>query len=367
MPLPTPNENESEQDFIPRCMGDETANADFPKQEQRAAVCYRQWRERKTMDSTEATEVSMDTTDEKALSLERLQNRVYDAWRAYYPSHIVETVPMPRESYIHEMFDEYVIVSTESGYWKVAYTDDGESVTFAPRDEWQKVKEERNWIDAKNTLKAISQTADELRVANYIVLFGGRDLEGIASPAVNLDGSKGEYFTPDTDLESHYTKSGVIFVDWEHGRENEPGPGDVLGIVDWKTAKQDERGVWVERVLNRRSKYVKWLEGLIAEGVIGSSSEAVPDETEKAQDGAILRWPLRRDTLTVQPMEPRMMTENYIQAFKALGLSVPNDTMAEPEHEPETAPEVEPDKASAAAVAKAKARCQQILLSLMEE
>jgi signal peptide peptidase SppA len=45
MPLPTPREGEEQDEFISRCMGDETANADFPDQEQRAAVCHRQWRE----------------------------------------------------------------------------------------------------------------------------------------------------------------------------------------------------------------------------------------------------------------------------------------------------------------------------------
>ena len=77
MTLPTPNTGESEQDFISRCMGNDTMNEDFPGQEQRSAVCYKQWR------------------GEKA-----------------------------------------------------------------------------------NALKAISRTDDELRVANYIVLFGGKDIEG---------------------------------------------------------------------------------------------------------------------------------------------------------------------------------------------
>ena len=39
-----------------------------------------------------------------------------------------------------------------------------------------------------NTLKAISKTDDELRVGNYIALFGGRDLED-------------EHFTSDTEFE----------------------------------------------------------------------------------------------------------------------------------------------------------------------
>jgi len=101
------------------------------------------------------------------------------------------------------------------------------------------------WEEAKkatttNALKAISRTDDTLTVANYIVLFGGRDLEG-------------EYFTPTTVLDSPYTKAGRLPVDWEHGLEKS-GPGDmVLGYVDWSTAKADDRGVWVQRTLDRHN------------------------------------------------------------------------------------------------------------------
>lgn len=44
MPLPTPSDNESESDFIGRCMADETVKNDFADQKQRLAVCYRQLR-----------------------------------------------------------------------------------------------------------------------------------------------------------------------------------------------------------------------------------------------------------------------------------------------------------------------------------
>ena len=174
-----------------------------------------------------------------------------------------------------------------------------------------------------NALKAISSTATELRAGNYIVLYYGRDLEGLASENKNRDGSKGEYFTPNTDLESAYTKTGRLLMDWEHGRDAGPGEDDPLGYVDWSTMKADERGVWVERVLDRRNKYVQWLESLIDAGLIGTSSLAVGEQVQKADDGAIMRWPLKRDTLTVQPMEPRMITENQVRAFKALGVSLP--------------------------------------------
>jgi hypothetical protein len=292
MPLPTPNTDEPQDDFISRCMGDEAANEDFPDQEQRAAVCHRQWD-----DSQKSTPIG-DT----------------------------------------------------------------------------------------NALKAISRTDDELRVGNYIVLFNTRDLEGYGSQRVNPDGTRGERFTPDTVLESEYTKAGAAFVDWEHSLDIDPKLEEpiteVLGVVDWKTARADDKGVFVERVLNRRSRYVRFVEELLDAGLIGTSSEPVQEEVEKAADGAITRWPIKRDTLTVQPMEFRMMREfgeNHLQAFKALGIPVPapddtgatehntDDNTPEPEATPKPEHETSPEAdTSAADVANAKERLQRIRLSLLE-
>lgn len=43
MPLPKPKTGESKDDFISRCMGDETMLGEYPDQEQRAGICYSQW------------------------------------------------------------------------------------------------------------------------------------------------------------------------------------------------------------------------------------------------------------------------------------------------------------------------------------
>ena len=171
-----------------------------------------------------------------------------------------------------------------------------------------------------NALKAVSKTDERLIVENHIVLFGGRDLEGHLSPNVNADGSRGEYFSKSVDLASPYTDVGVLYVDWEHGYapEGEPQKDDVLGYVDWRTAKADDDGVIVQRILNRRNRYVQMLEPLIEAGLIGTSSEAIPQGVRKANTGEITRWPLRRDTLTVTPMEPRMLDANTLRTVKAL-------------------------------------------------
>jgi hypothetical protein len=285
MPLPTPTDNEAQDDFISRCMGNETALEDFPDQEQRAAVCHRQW----------------DEAEKSAV------------------------------------------------------------------------------VDDHNALKAIKRTEDTITVGNYIVLFGGRDLEGVGSARINPDGSLGEYFTKSTDLSSPITRTGYPYVDWEHA-QGEAGR-DVLGVVDWKTARIDDKGVFVERVLQRRNQYVQWLDelGWFDDGTLGTSSQASDDGVEKATDGQIIKWPIERDTITVAPMEPRMLAENQLLAFKALGIPVPEpdntgavehsttdnappEATPEPEHE--TAPEAD---ASAVAVAKARARLQRLKLSLLEE
>lgn len=176
-----------------------------------------------------------------------------------------------------------------------------------------------DWPESKrgNELKAISETPTEYRVGNYIVLFGGRDLEGLGSNRTNPDGTKGEYFSKTTDFESTYTQTGLLYVDWEHGQQD-LNQDEVLGYVDWKTARADEKGLWVERVLNRRNKYVEWLKTLIDSGLIGTSSEPVQPRVAKAANGCITRWPLKRDTLTVSPMEPRMLSENTLEALKSL-------------------------------------------------
>jgi HK97 family phage major capsid protein len=194
----------------------------------------------------------------------------------------------------------------------------------------------------KNALKAVSETDEELRVGNYIVLFDGKDLEGIASPRRNGDGSLGEHFSKAVEVESSYTKSGVLHVDWEHGQDPDDmglKADDVLGYVDWKTAKRDSTGIYVERVLNRRAKYMEFLEELIKAGLVGNSSEAIPNNVEKKKNGEIVRWPLRRDTLTVQPMEPRMLTQNALAAYKALNLEeliTPETDMAGKDDQDET-------------------------------
>ncbi len=53
MPMPTPEKDEDEKTFVSRCMGTEMMKKDFPDNDQRLAVCYKQFKkdkEEKTME-----------------------------------------------------------------------------------------------------------------------------------------------------------------------------------------------------------------------------------------------------------------------------------------------------------------------------
>lgn len=47
MPLPSPNKGESQDKFISRCMGNESAKKEFPDNKQRTAVCFSKWRDKR--------------------------------------------------------------------------------------------------------------------------------------------------------------------------------------------------------------------------------------------------------------------------------------------------------------------------------
>lgn len=202
---------------------------------------------------------------------------------------------------------------------------ENEQAVAACSSMWKRRGEKPEEKAFDNALKAVVQSPFELVVENHIVLFGGRDLTGYAY-GPNDDGSLGEYFTKSTNFDSDYTKTGMLYVDFEHGRDPDQignDPNKILGYVDWKTARTDDEGVIVRRVLNRRHEYMKWLEPLIQAGLVGNSTQAIQGKAKKTEKGELVEWPLQRDTLTFTPMEPRMLDQNIMTAVKAMAEDIP--------------------------------------------
>jgi phage head maturation protease len=72
-PIPSPRTGESQQDFMSRCMGNDVMNEDFPEQEQRSAVCMRQWREERGEDEESGDQKSVQVPAHLTASLERFK------------------------------------------------------------------------------------------------------------------------------------------------------------------------------------------------------------------------------------------------------------------------------------------------------
>ncbi len=198
-----------------------------------------------------------------------------------------------------------------------------------------------------NELKSIATTDDFWAVGNHIILWGDpehTDLEGHMSTRTNPDGTMGEYFTKGVQWQSEFTERGYIDVDCEHGRDpdpNAPKRNDILGQVDMKSARETDLGLWAIRLLDRQNEYVQALRVLSDNGLIrlGSSTEPVQGKTVKTDDGGIQVWPLFRDSITVTPMEHRMIVTNNLTEIKSsiqtLGEILPDLTELEIEEEAE--------------------------------
>jgi phage I-like protein len=50
MPIPKPRKDEKQDDYISRCMGDETMNKEYPDSKVRSGVCHTQWRQKELTD-----------------------------------------------------------------------------------------------------------------------------------------------------------------------------------------------------------------------------------------------------------------------------------------------------------------------------
>ncbi len=63
MPIPTRNKGEKKKAFIARCMGNEVMLKEYPKQEQRAAICYSQSKKTKRGDESVSEQFVYETEE----------------------------------------------------------------------------------------------------------------------------------------------------------------------------------------------------------------------------------------------------------------------------------------------------------------
>ncbi|MDP2720238.1 MAG: HK97 family phage prohead protease [Dehalococcoidia bacterium] len=66
MPIPKPTTDESQEDFLARCAGDDIMNDEYPDKDQRVAVCYQSWRDaQKGIDKHEVKSISIELKEDE--------------------------------------------------------------------------------------------------------------------------------------------------------------------------------------------------------------------------------------------------------------------------------------------------------------
>ncbi len=154
----------------------------------------------------------------------------------------------------------------------------------------------------QTTLKTIA----EGRVGGYLIVWGGPDQRDL----------QGEYFTPETELGLNWYHQRPVL--YHHGLDGNLKAA-VIGTID--TLVADATGVWAEAQLDMRERYVRAVQNLVDQGILGWSSGSLPHLVEVADDGQIKRWPVVEGSLTPAPAEPRRTDVHTIKSvYDALGL-----------------------------------------------
>ncbi len=131
----------------------------------------------------------------------------------------------------------------------------------------------------------------------------------------------------------YYTKATDFWLDhfgwprpitYHHGMDAGTRNDPVVG--HWLKAGVDDVGVWMEGQMDRAHAYYKAMKELAARGYIRLSSDSAPQWVirEKQQNGVneIKRWPLITSSLTVTPMEPRMLPVEVKAYLAEIGMDI---------------------------------------------
>ena len=165
-------------------------------------------------------------------------------------------------------------------------------------------------------LKILEDESNEnwLVADGYLFLFDGEDLTG-------------EHFTSKTDSDSSYTKSiGRLAIDGEHELKftaDYPGE-EALGYVDASTIRDDKFGRLAKHLFDRRNEYVQYVfEPMIRAKLMATSTQAIADDIVKNADGEIVKWPLRKQALTVTPAEKRLLSDHQLSVIDDISKNYP--------------------------------------------
>ncbi len=133
-------------------------------------------------------------------------------------------------------------------------------------------------------------TADGSRIGGYLVEWGEagtRDLQR-------------ERFVSATDFAlDWYGERPLLF---HHGLDGGIGAAKIGTI---RRLSRDDKGLWMEAILDERNEYIEYVRRLIDLGALGLSSGSLPQLVDVDADGTIRRFPIVEGSLTHTPADPR--------------------------------------------------------------
>lgn len=222
--------------------------------------------------------------------------------------------------YVSEVYPNYVIARVDKDHWKISYSVSDEQISFAENNAWEKVKLQKEWV-AKHeselfTIKALSPKSDgEIRIGGYGVLWGDKSKKDL----------HGEYFTKSTgQLTTVFKAMGSIPFIFNHGVDSKL-KATVLGSVD--VMEEDDIGLWYETKIKEHELYRKYVQPLIENKALYSSSGTLPAAKKSVKStGEITSWPIMEMTGTHTPAEHRMLNVpiDKVKSFYSLIESVNN-------------------------------------------
>jgi len=86
----------------------------------------------------------------KAIGLHQQAAIVENAFSQSFPYNNTNEMATPINYWVVDVFDGYVIVSSDGNYYKVAFEMDGDKPVFVEKLKWEKVQEKREWVAAKS-------------------------------------------------------------------------------------------------------------------------------------------------------------------------------------------------------------------------
>jgi len=367
MPLPEPRANESEDEFVARCIplvieSEDLDAEDEEDREQATAICYSQWREAreeksvslKAIRSSARTPQYEGTEERDWGSVKKTFANFVDGYFKFNPDAerpedevgSIESASQAMRSWIAaksllgnadgETFDELcffpvvnpntnrlnrgALTAVVSGRGQQAKIPEGAKGSATERayslleKEFDFEREEKavNLADLM-AVKILSEDAEGAVVGGIMCIYADAETKDL----------QGEYFTPETQT-WHDTYKSVPAL-FHHGLDDTIGLAHVGKRV--KAEARDE-GLWVEDWLNKGSEYWKLVKPLLEAKALYYSPGSAPHLVRKDEDGRLLSYPVIEDTLTVTPAQHRLRPIERIKAaYKSAGLDLPDDLL----------------------------------------